>query len=733
MTSYSPVQTADIYELAACYGVASSYTDGIGVERSMTPETLSSILTSLGVPAESPPSLLQSIKESHNRNWQQLVDEVVVIAEGARSPSMLVSLPIPSSQLQDVSLSWTIEDERQMTQSFSRQGATCQIVGDTVINRMSYVRVRLPLQSSLALGYYWVSLFVTSANHSLSGKTFLVVAPRQCYTPPKSTRSFGVSIQLYSVHSAQNWGIGDFRDLKGLLRWAQKDLGATTIGVSPLHDPTVGVCSPYSPSSRLFFNALYLDLEAIAEFRSTPAIKRRFNSHRFQATLQRLRASSHVQYDKVRALKSEMLEGLYRAFKKQHQSCETSSYRTFKKYCQTRGEHLEPYCLYQVLSEHFGTHVWRQWPKEYHTPHSQHVKAFFTTSQDRIQYFQYVQWQCEQQLVGLDRMAKRLNLTYRLYHDLPVGVHPDGADAWMFQDELASGITLGAPPDDFNRQGQNWGLMAPVPWRMRAAGYRFFIETIRLNMRYGGMLRIDHALGLFRLFMVPEGSPGDSGTYVNNHVDEILAILALESVRHQVMIVGEDLGVVTQEIRARLTKSGILSYRLMPFEKTRTGKFRTPKQYPKQAIVSFTTHDLPTFMGYWAGRDIDTKSQANLYQSERQIEQEWEGRMEDRIAFLHALVNEKLLPKKVLSYVPLQAPKSFVRAAYVYLAQTSCRVLMIPLEDLLCELEAPNLPGATSDTYPSWQLRLHRSIQSFRHDSQIPSMTKAVRMARARP
>ncbi|GJL56710.1 MAG: 4-alpha-glucanotransferase [Nitrospirales bacterium] len=731
MTMYGSVQQADVFDLASRYGMASAYTDGIGSDRTMTPDALALILTAMGVPSTSQESIQHSMEHIQGRTWRQVVDDVQVIEEGTRRPALALSLPLESQSLGDVWVSWTITDEHSNAQAFSRSCENCQLLEETVIDGKRYVRVSLPLQASLALGYYWVSFSISVMNQSLNGKTFVIVAPRQCYTPDTPSRCVGLSVQLYNVRTAKNWGIGDFRDLKGLLRWSRNDLQVATVGISPLHDPTVGVISPYSPSSRLFINPLYLDLEAIPEFRSSSAVQRHVAAGPFQHTLHQLRSSQLVQYEKVKAVKFEILEQLYQVFKQQHVQAHTARFRAFEQYRQRQGSYLELYSLFQVLSEHFHTSAWRQWPEAYHLPHAPQVQAFLHTCADRIQKVQYVQWQCEEQMAGLDRTAKRLNLAFRMYHDLPVGVHPDGADAWMFQDEFASGITLGAPPDSINHQGQNWGLMAPVPWHMRAAGYRLFIETLRRNMQFGGMLRIDHALGLFRLFVIPEGHTGDGGTYVQTHVDEVLGILALESVRHRVMVIGEDLGTVTPEIRARLTKSGILSYRLMPFEQESTGKFRAPKHYPQQAMVSFTTHDLPTCIGYWAGRDIEVKARAGLYATEQQIEKDCEARMRDRVGVLEALVEEGLLPKEVLSSCPLEAPYVFVKAVYSYLARTPCRLLMIPLEDLLGESDAPNLPGAQIEAYPSWQLRLTPSLESCRRRACIRSFMQAIHPHRA--
>ncbi|MCA9470832.1 MAG: 4-alpha-glucanotransferase [Nitrospirales bacterium] len=732
MPDNSSVQFDDVRRLADYFGLASSYTDGVGVTRTIRDENLTSVLEALGIPVRSSQGVAQHLREAENHPWRQLVDEVIVLPDHLGSSSIDVSLPVESGRLETLEMTWTITDEQNRAQTFQRNPQPFRVLEAKRLETMRYVRVALSMPCVLGLGYYRMSLDIQvrqagqAGNQHASGETFLIVAPSQCYLPRTPSRSVGLSVQLYNVRTAQNWGIGDFRDLESLMRWGKKHLDVSTIGLNPLHAPSAGLSSPYSPSSRLYFNPIYLNLEGIPEFRSTPSCQRRFHSARFQKALQELRTSHLVQYDRVREIKSEMLGCLYKAFERQHVRYRTARFRTFERYCRTQGKRLEQYCAFQVLSERFKTANWRQWPTDYQRSTSQVVRDVLDGSQERFRFFQYVQWQCEEQLSRLDRLAKRLKLSHRLYHDLPVGVHPDGADAWIFQDELALGVTLGAPPDSFNLQGQNWGLMAPIPWRMRVSGYQFFLETIRRNMQYGGMLRIDHALGLFRLFMIPEGCPGEAGTYVKTRIDEILAILALESVRNHVMVVGEDLGVVTQEIRDCLAKAGILSYRIMPFEKTQMGKWQTPKHYPKQAIVSFTTHDLPTFRGYWAGRDIEVKAQAALYPSEQHIECDWETRMKDRIAFIQAMVKANLLPKSAVTSVPLHAPETFLRAAYAYLARSRCRVVMIPLEDIVGELDAPNLPGATHDAYPSWKIKLRRSFEEFKKDPRIGSTMKAV-------
>jgi len=314
-----------------------------------------------------------------------------------------------------------------------------------------------------------------------------------------------------------------------------------------------------------------------------------------------------------------------------------------------------------------------------------------------------------------------------------VGIDPDGADAWMFQDQLARGVSIGAPPDLFNLSGQNWNLQPPTPTGLRTHRYRFFRETIRRNMQYGGMLRIDHVLGLFRLYWIPEGQSAREGAYVRYATDELLAIVALESVRNQVMVVGEDLGTVTPEIRQKFARAGLLSYRLLMFEKPSGKGFRTPQTFPEQALASVNTHDLPTLRGFWMGRDIETKEQIGLYPSTSQRDQDRQTRIQERQALLQALGKERLLPNDAPSKaedVP-HLTDDLCRATYAYLARTPCRVVATSLEDLLGEVDTPNIPGAPEGAYPVWQRKLNRPFEEWQHDQDLLDFAVAVHQERS--
>ncbi|MDH5700577.1 MAG: 4-alpha-glucanotransferase, partial [Nitrospirota bacterium] len=621
-------------------------------------------------------------------------------------------------------------DEKDACRHVCLPGSSGEVTSEKTIHGLKYVKVHFPLSEKLPLGYFRLLVRVTiHSERTVEGQALLIVAPRKCYLPSSPKRSWGISLQLYGLRSHKNWGIGDFRDLGNVMKVAGTRWGVATIGVNPLHIPAAGLTSPYSPSSRLFWSPVYLNLEGVDEWRTSADLRRKAKSPKFQHTLKQLRESPWVDYEAVGKLKWTVLEKLFRVFRRDHlrHKTPTARGRAFAQFVSRFHPYLTQFCTFQVLTEHVGTVAWRSWPNAFQHPRSHDVEVFQQSHATRIQFYQYVQWLCELQLQQLDHVAQKHSLSLRLYHDLPVGIHPDGADAWMFQDQLASDITVGAPPDAFNLNGQSWGLAAPNPVRLREDGYRFFRETLAQNMRHGGILRIDHALGLFRMFWVPQGETGKDGVYVRTYVDEILAVLALESVRRKVMVVGEDLGAVTPAIREKLDAAGLLSYRLLFFEREDGGGMTPPHAYPEQALVAATTHDLPTLKGFWAGRDIIIKEEGGVYPRKKDIEQDRRLRAEDRQRLWDALYREGLCSDEA---IPVSLSDDMLQAMYRYLARTPSRLLIVQLEDLLGELDTPNLPGAPESVYPSWRVRIGRELTAWLKDPAILRFAKAMQRER---
>ena len=715
-----------LLQLARCYGIQTDYQDGLGVRREISLESLQSILASMGVSVSSMESIREAVKEVKTRVWRQLVDDVLVFYPSQKPPAFSVSIPLGTSSLARVFLAWDLVCEERAVLRRHHRASLFPVIGTQLIQGLRYVRLALQLPANLPLGYYQLTMTATVGTQIIEGTSLIIIAPRRCYLPHRLKRWWGLSLQLYSLRSQKNWGMGDFRDLQNVVRLAGREMNVDMIGVNPLHALPAGMKSPYSPSSRLFYHPLYLDIEGIEEFHISLWIQRRWRNRAFQKTLSSLRESLLIQHENVQHMKGDMLESLYRVFKHRHWNRSSVREQRFKRFLHREGRCLEQFGIFQALAEHFQSSVWRQWPKEFQDPHSQAVERFRCAHENRIRFFYYIQWQCALQLKEIEKSVGKSKLSLGLYQDLPVGVSPDGADAWIFQRQLALGTVIGAPPDAFNSQGQNWNILAPNPIHLRAQGYQFFMETIRRNMRHAGVLRIDHAWGLSRLFLIPEGESSEKGTYIQYPIKELLAVLALESVRQRVMVVGEDLGTGTPAIRKQLVKGGILSYRLLLFEQQQNGAFRRPSQFPQQALVTATTHDLPTLRGFWSGRDIQLKEQADLYPSLDRVDREWDRRAEERLALLRALEKEKLLPFSLSRGIPLTLTDELCRAIYMYLARTPCHLLAIPLEDLLSELDTPNLPGVSSSTYPSWCGKVRIPIESWKQVTGIRQFVAAM-------
>lgn len=722
------VPDVDLRKLSELMGVQYEYVDGRGHVHQATDDDLRATLRAMGFHIQSDLEMQREWDRIREEKWTNVVEPVLVHYPEARTSfSFSMALPVGDCSREAIAIDCQLKNEQGKIRSSKIKGGGCIFLEETVLRGLRYVRIQVNLPGRLRLGYYDLKLTAILGSGVLEAQSYVIAAPRRCYLPRGSRKEWGIGVQLYGIRSQGNWGIGDFRDLERIMTTAGKTWKAATIGLQPLHSLTSGLRSPYSPSSRLCWNPLYLNLEQVAEFRVSSKLRAKFRTKKFQAVLHALRASQFVDYDAIETLKMSVLENLYRVFKRAHLQPTTTRGRKFLRFVQQSPDYLRRFCLFQALSEHFQGKVWREWPSDYHDSRSLAVTRFQKAHADRKNFFYYVQWLCELQLTKLDHVAEKVSLRLGLYHDLPVGIHPDGADAWGFQEQLAKDVTIGAPPDTFNLKGQNWGLLAPNPRALRLHRYEFFRHTVSQNMKHGGVLRIDHALGLFRMFWVPFGKSGHEGLYVKTYVDEMLAVLALESVRHKVIVVGEDLGTVTPAIQQKLEGAGLLSYRLLLFERNVGGAFHLPHQFPKQALVSATTHDLPTLKGYWEGRDIEVKHDANLYPLPEDKTRDEATRLDDRRQLWDAL---RQVGFTVQEPLPARLSPEMTQKIYQFLARTPSPLLMVQLEDLLGELDTPNLPGAADAAYPSWRIKLNRSLALWLKDPATSGFSRVVSQER---
>jgi len=599
----------------------------------------------------------------------------------------------------------------------------------------------LVLPGVAAIGYHRLELHQLEQPDSPAATMSLIVTPRNCYQPEavrNGGRVWGPAIQLYALRSARNWGIGDFTDLIRILEFSAQ-AGAALVGLNPLHalfPHNPAHASPYSPSSRLFLNSLYLDVEAVSDFAECGDAQQRVGEESFQAQLRALRAAELVDYAGVSKAKMDILNTLYQHFRRHHLDAGSERAGAFRRFQAEQGEALHRHALSEALQawlheQDEAVWGWPAWPESYRQPQSEAVAAFAAERGERVEFCEYLQWQAYEQLQAAGSRAQQLGLGIGLYQDLAVSVDVGGAEAWSNQDLYALEARIGSPPDDYNLDGQDWGLPPWRPERLREQAYAPFIATLRQNMRTAGALRIDHAMALMRLFWVPPGERPKAGSYVYYPLHDLLGILTLESQRNRCMVIGEDLGTVPDEFRQALHPAGVLSYRVLYFEKASDGSFKSPQDFAPQSLVAVTTHDLPTLAGYWRGADLELREQLGLFPSAEPRAQQVIARAQDRARLLMALEQEELLPEgmNVQAVATPEMTTQLAAAIHRYLARCPAQIMVVQLEDMLGQEEQVNLAG-TTDQHPNWRRKLTLDLELWGEDPRVQAFVSVLREER---
>lgn len=721
---------ARLSELA---GILPAYTDNWQQQRLTSPATQRALLTAMGLDISTPEKIACAIDERELRPWRRALEPVSVVTEQMPWVRLVMQDTFAGSECE-----WRLDIEDGSNQHGQFRPQALPKIGTKKIDGVAYTAWRLTLPGQFTPGYHRLTLL--RAGKPFAEQAF-IVAPATCYQPEaiaNSGRIWGPAVQLYAVRSERNWGIGDFSDLRLLLeQWAAQ--GADVIGINPIHalfPHNPEHASPYSPSSRLFFNILYLDVEAITDFHESDAARATLRTPEFQMRLEGLRATELVDYAGVAALKLPVLEMLYHHFCEHHLAMESERAAAFRAFQAREEEQLYRHTLFEALQEYFHNQDpnvwgWPAWPEPYRHPESAEVHEFETQHQDRITFFAYLQWQADLQFAAAGWRSLELGLGVGLYLDLAISVDGGGAEAWANQALYAIGVGVGAPPELNNQLGQDWGLPPFVPDRLREAAYAPFIATLRHNMRHGGALRLDHVMGLMRQYWVPADMPPTEGAYVRYPFEDLLGILALESQRNQCLVIGEDLGTVPEEVRAALPPLGILSYRLLIMEKEARGNFIAPTNYPAQALAAVTTHDLPTLPGYWQGRDIIKRTELHLFNSDEARWTQVVTRAQERAYLLLMLEQVELLPEGLTVNsvsLPVATPE-FIRAVYTYLARSPAKMLMVQIEDMLEVLDQINIPSTTTQ-HPNWRRKLPINLEAWVADRRILGLAAAMRQER---
>jgi len=641
---------SDLARLAAQWGIDPDYVDSHGRRRAIEPQALRSIL--------------DVIARSRSEPARRFLPRTLVHRQGGTLPHRLDA---PGNS----TLEWRVS-----AGSVSVAG-TAQADG-----------WRLP--PDLPIGTYNLEVLLKSPDGDRRDRATLLVAPERAYQGDAIDphRVWALSVQLYAVRSRRNWGHGDFTDLAALLRLAA-DLGAAGIALNPLHalfEDEPERASPYSPNSRIFLNPLYIDMDAVPEFPGLGTLG-------LADRADRLREGEFVDYAGVAALKRRALAAAYVAFAR---SAEASRMRDFDAFCRRSGRALSRFAAFEALRRRL-TGPWWDWPTEWRTADSGRIRELAETDEE-VRFHKFVQWIADRQLRQCRKLARRLGLAIGLYLDVAVGVDAAGADAWAAQGAIIRELSVGCPPDVFNPAGQDWGLAGFNPQQLEADKFRAFRATIAVAMRDAGAIRLDHVLGLARLFLIPRGSRPCDGVYVRYPLEALLAVVAQESVRHKCLVVGEDLGTVSDHLRAALASWGIWSYLVMMFERDAAGGFHPPGHYAEQALVTFNTHDLPTFAGWWSGHDLRTRHGMGIDPGET-----GEQRQAAYLALEDALAGQGISWRQGGEFL----------ATVQYLALAPSRLLVVSIEDALGLEDQTNIPG-TIDEHPNWRRRLPVALEDLR-------------------
>ncbi len=567
-----------------------------------------------------------------------------------------------------------------------------------------------------------------SANEQL-----LILAPMRCFDPREATggrQAFGVQANLYTARRSGDQGIGDLCTLARLARWTGS-VGGDFVGINPLHtvDHRSAEPSPYFPLSRLFRSPGYIDLESVAELGGSGAAQRRLSSEKTRKELGRLRTSESIDYVGVNRLKLDVLALLHGEFCRLHGSGETERGIRYREYLARVGTALDDFAVYSALGEFFsetgrddGTTAecdWHTWPEPYRDPASGAVSDFRDAQAERVDFFRYLQFVLSDQLGEAARAGRDAGLSIGLFQDLALGAAPGSADTWSFPEVFAQGATVGAPPDQFSPEGQNWALPPLVPSASRESGHAYSRALVRQALEHSGALRIDHAMGMTRQFWIAENLPASEGTYVAYPAHELLAVLTVESSRARAAIIAEDLGTVPEGFREQIADHGLLRTLVMYFEREPDGAFRDAADYPADALATVNTHDLPTLAGYWRARDIELREQGGLIDAETASHQRAE-RERDRSRLVDAL-DARIEAVE-------QAPAAVLtRATNAFLDRAPSSLAAVALDDLAGESEPVNVPGAPVAGRLNWARRMAVSVEEFALSEDVDHALAAFR------
>ncbi len=663
--------TDALRELASAYGVAVEYWDWRNQHVRVSDETLTAVLAALDIDASTPAACERALQERYRSTWRQVLPTYVVVRQGEHRT---VDVHVTDGASADVWI--TLEDGAY----HSNPATEPDTAAPREIDGRWVATTRATLPTNLPLGYHRLHAYTSGEQHD----TTLIVTPARLGMPSRigDRKVWGLATQLYSVRSQDSTGVGDLTDLTDLAVWSATEHGAGFVLVNPLHAaaPIVPVePSPYLPTSRRFANPIYLRMDRIPEHRETQQSTRLDNR------------SELVDRDAAWMVKRAALEQTFRAGRSEGREI------AFRAFCRREGHALADFATWCALAEVHG-HDWHDWPADLQHPRNAAVATFAAEHASQIDFHRWLQWLVDEQLAQAQSTARAYGMDLGIVHDLAVGVSSTGADSWTWQDDLARGMTVGAPPDAYAQTGQDWEQPPLRPDRLAELAYAPLRELIANSLRHAGGLRVDHVIGLFRLWWIPSGAGATEGTYVRYDHDASIGILALEAARAGAVVVGEDLGTVEPWVRDYLRERGLLGTSVLWFEFDYDGGGGplAPERWREYCLASVTTHDLPPTTGYLAGDHIRLRHDLGLLV--RSLDEELDADRAEQGAWLDAMRERGLL-------APDASHDETVVALHRALGFSPARLRCLALTDAVGDRRTQNQPGANVG-YPNWRMPL---------------------------
>ncbi|MDH5655965.1 MAG: 4-alpha-glucanotransferase [Spirochaetia bacterium] len=683
-----------VEKLAELYGILHDFYDISGRHFVADFETKKKLLQTMKIDVSSSEKASLSLECYEEKLNQKILQPVYVFFSGEE-----ILIPAVFSRYSGENYSFTVFQENGEIKKIS--AGVKEVYPQKIYQIESAVRVFSLNGWDQTEGYHKIELVAEDSGEHIATSE-LILCPKKCYAGEQDKKLKGLAVQIYALNSEANSGIGDLGDLQLLSGYAA-EMKLDLIGVSPLHALFSGNrlhISPYSPSSRIFFNTNHLSLQAVQEWDEASEIIYLENKN----LIEKEKEKSEIDYGRILAVKHHLLRNLFEIFYSNEYLRETARKKDFDSFCSEQGEALELHALYESLYEKFaeeGRFGFTNWPESFQNPEGKEAAQFKKDNEKEILFFKYGQWIFSEQLKQTVKLCRKKNIG--LYLDLAVGSVCDGSEVWSRKDLFAQDVSIGAPPDPFSPTGQKWGLCPPIPFRMAEESFQSFRMLLNANMTQGGMIRLDHAMALNRTYWVLDEK--GNGSYVRYPFRELTGILALESNRKQCMVIGEDLGTVPEGFREEMLERNIFSWKVLYFEKGDDGSFKDPGSFPFLSIATVNTHDLPTVFGYLKSEDIFLRKRLGIFNEEK-TQEELHSRERDIENLL------LLLKKEGYSDLSKDDPTRMIDALHSLLSRSGSSMVLYSLHDILYDARQPNLPGTVNE-YPNWSLRYPASIESF--------------------